>query len=163
MILKFNYKNIHQLPKIEKVTCNLGLKNAVQNKYLLSQGLMALELITGRRSKITISKKNVVSIAVRSKSPVGCKTTLRKQKCYAFLDLLNTLVLPKIKYLKPDTVLDNKGNYTLTIKNPVIFPALEEEYNKFKNLTPLNITINTTATNDNEAKALLSGLQLPVC
>ena len=69
---------------------------------------MALELITGRRSKITISKKNVVSIAVRSKFPVGCKTTLRKRKCYAFLDLLNTLVLPKIKYLKPDTVLDNK-------------------------------------------------------
>ena len=73
------------------------------------------------------------------------------------------LMIAKIKYLKPDTVLDNKGNYTLTIKNPVIFPALEEEYNKFKNLTPLNITINTTATNDNEAKALLSGLQLPVC
>jgi len=162
LMLKYNYTNFHQIAKVDKIICNFGFKKAIHNKYILGQGLIALELITGQRAKITNSKKNIISLGVRQGFPIGCKVTLKKEKCYLFLDFLTALVLPRVKYLKPFLCFDGQGNCTFTITDPISFFVLEEEYSKFKSLPSLNITIITTAGNDIEGKALLSNLQLPV-
>ena len=161
LVLKFKSSNVHKLPSINKITCNLGFKSAVQNKHILGLGLIALELLCGQRGVITFSKKNIIALKIRKGLPVGCKVDLRKKNVYAFLDTLVTTVFSKIKYLKPITCFDGFGNCTFYLHECVLFGSLEEEYGIFKELPGLSITINTDSQEDTKALVLFSGLQLP--
>jgi large subunit ribosomal protein L5 len=161
LVLKFKSSNVHKLPSINKITCNLGFKSAVQNKHILGLGLIALELLCGQRGVITFSKKNIISLKIRKGLPIGCKVDLHRKNAYTFLDTLVTTVFSKIKYLKPLSYFDGCGNCTFYLRETVLFGSLEEEYAIFKELPGLSITINTSSYNDSQALVLFSGLQLP--
>ncbi|MDA8226109.1 50S ribosomal protein L5 [Geobacter benzoatilyticus] len=157
----FGYSNVMQVPKIEKVIVNMGLGEAIQNVKILDSAVEELATITGQKSVITKAKKSIASFKLRQGMPIGCMVTLRREKMYEFLDRLINVALPRVRDFKgiSGKGFDGRGNYSLGIKEQLIFPEID--YDKIDKIKGLNITIVTSAQSDEEGKALLKQLGMP--
>nr|YP_010336760.1 ribosomal protein L5 [Stylonema alsidii]UNJ15166.1 ribosomal protein L5 [Stylonema alsidii] len=158
---EFNYKNIHQVPKIEKVTINRGLGEASQNSKLLEVSIRELMTVSGQKPVITKSKKAIAGFKIRENMPVGISVTLRKDYMYAFLERLINLVLPRIRDFRgiSKKQFDGRGNYTLGLKDQLVFPEIS--YDEIDKMKGMDISIVTTAKTDQESLALLKALGVP--
>lgn len=163
LITKFNYTNSFQLPHIEKISINIGsLKIALEKKKII-QLLLAIELITGQKGKITISKKNKIHLKIKKGMVIGCKVTLNKKQSYIFLDNLILLVLPHTKNFK-GFKFNTKTSKTLSFKidNILNFFELQNEFLAFSNLPPLNVSVNLSSRNKDESNLLLNSMNFPI-
>ena len=161
MIKKFGYKNIMQVPKLEKVVVNMGVGEAKENVKILEAAMKDLEIITGHKPIQTKAKKSVANFKIREGMPIGCKVTLRGDKMYEFVDRLVNLALPRVRDFRgvnPDA-FDGRGNYSLGIKEQLIFPEIE--YDKVDKVRGMDIIFVTTAKTDEEARELLRLFNMP--
>lgn len=161
MIKKFGYKNIMQVPKLEKVVVNMGVGEAKENVKILEAAMKDLEIITGQKPIQTKAKKSVANFKIREGMPIGCKVTLRGDKMYEFVDRLVNLALPRVRDFRgvnPDA-FDGRGNYSLGIKEQLIFPEIE--YDKVDKIRGMDIIFVTTAKTDEEARELLRLFNMP--
>ena len=161
LMKEFGYKNIMQVPKLEKIVINMGLGEAVRDIKVIDSAMRDLTAIAGQKPVVTRAKKSIASFKLRAGMPIGCKVTLRGARMYEFLDRFINFAMPRIRDFKgvSDKGFDGKGNYTLGIKEQIIFP--EVDYDKVDKIRGMNITINTTADTDEEGKALLRLLGMP--
>lgn len=161
LMKEFSYKNVMQVPKVEKVVLNVGLGEAIQNIKLLDAAQKELSLITGQKAVTTKAKKSIAGFKLRKGMPIGCKVTLRGDRMYEFLDRLISVALPRIRDFKGVSTrsFDGKGNYTLGVKEQFIFPEID--YDKVEMVHGMDVAICTSAKNDTEAKALLRHLGMP--
>jgi large subunit ribosomal protein L5 len=161
LMKRFAYKNPMQVPRIEKITLNMGVGDATQDAKFLDGAVNDLTVITGQKAVITKAKKSISNFKLRQGSPIGCKVTLRRAIMFEFLDRLLNVVIPRIRDFRgiSDNGFDGKGNYTLGIKEQIIFPEIN--YDKVTKLRGLNITIVTTANTDEEAYELLKEFGMP--
>ena len=161
MRTEFNYKNIMEVPKIEKVVINMGLGEAIQNVKILDSAASELGKITGQKAVITKAKKSIASFKLREGMPIGCMVTLRRDRMYEFLDRLMNVSLARVRDFKgvSGKAFDGQGNYTLGIKEQLIFPEIN--YDEIDKIKGLNVTIVTSAKNDEEGKALLKHMGMP--
>ena len=158
---EFNYSNIMEVPKIVKVVLNMGLGEAIQNVKILDSATAELNAITGQKSVITKAKKSIATFKLRQGMPIGCMVTLRRARMYEFLDRLLNVSLARVRDFKgvSGKAFDGKGNYTLGIKEQLIFPEIN--YDAIDKIKGLNITIVTSAKSDEEGKALLKYMGMP--
>jgi large subunit ribosomal protein L5 len=158
---EFGYKNIMQIPKLQKIVISKGVGAAVADKKLIDYAVEELTMIAGQKALSTISKKDIASFKLRKGMPIGAKVTLRGDKMYEFLDRLVTASLPRVRDFKgvKATGFDGRGNYNLGIKEQIIFPEIEID--KINKISGMDITFVTTASTDKEAKSLLKELGLP--
>jgi large subunit ribosomal protein L5 len=161
LIKDFDYKNIMQVPKLEKIVVNMGLGEAIQNVKIIDSALEEMGLITGQKPVVTKAKKSIATFKLRQGMPIGCMVTLRKDKMYEFLDRLVNVSLARVRDFKGVSPkgFDGKGNYSLGIKEQLIFPEIN--YDKVDKIKGMNITIVTTAKSDEEGRALLRLLGMP--
>lgn len=161
MVEKFGYKNIMQVPKIVSISVNRGIGEATENPSALDKTINEFILITRSKPVITRAKKSIASFRVREGAPIGCRVTLRGNKMYAFFEKLINEALPRIRDFKglPTDSFDGRGNYTFGIKEQLIFPEID--YDMVDKVRGFNVTIITTAKNDEEAKALLEFMGFP--
>jgi len=161
LIKEFDYKNIMQVPRIEKIVVNMGLGEAIQNVKILDSATEEIEVITGQKSVITKAKKSIASFKLRQGMPIGCMVTLRRERMFEFLDRLMNIALPRVRDFKgvSGKGFDGRGNYSIGIKEHLIFPEIN--YDKVEKVKGLNISIVTSAETDEEGKALLKGLGMP--
>jgi len=154
-------KNVMEAPRIEKVVINMGLGEAIQNIKVLESAVEELGRITGQKAVITKAKKSIAGFKLREGMPIGCMVTLRREKAFEFLDRLINVALPRVRDFKgvSPKAFDGRGNYTFGIKEQLIFPEIDLE--KIDKVKGLNITIVTTARNDEEGRALLTQLGMP--
>ena len=157
----FSYDNVMEVPKIVKVVVNMGLGEAIQNVKILDSAAVELNSITGQKSVITKAKKSIATFKLRQGMPIGCMVTLRRERMYEFLDRLINVALPRVRDFKGISAkaFDGNGNYTLGVKEQLIFPEIN--YDKVDKIKGMNITIVTTAKNDEEGRALLKYLGMP--
>ncbi len=157
----FNYKSVMQVPKIEKIVVNMGLGEAIQNVKILDSASEELATITGQKAVITKAKKSIASFKLRQGMPIGCMVTLRRERMYEFLDRLVNVSLPRVRDFKGVSPkgFDGQGNYSLGIKEQLIFPEIN--YDKIDKIKGMNITIVTSAKTDEEGRALLRLLGMP--
>jgi large subunit ribosomal protein L5 len=158
---QFNYENIHQVPKVVKVTVNRGLGEASQNAKALESSIQELTIITGQKPVVTRAKKAIAGFKIRQGMPVGVMVTLRADKMYAFLERLIHLSLPRIRDFRgiSPKSFDGHGNYSLGIKEQLIFPEIE--YDSIDQIRGMDISIITTANTDEEGRALLTAMGMP--
>lgn len=158
---EFNYKNIMEVPKIQKVVVNMGLGEAIQNVKILDSASAELSAITGQKSVITKAKKSISTFKLRQGMPIGCMVTLRRDRMYEFLDRLMNVSLARVRDFKGVSAkaFDGKGNYTLGVKEQLIFPEIN--YDNVDKIKGLNITIVTSAKTDEEGRALLKYMGMP--
>ena len=158
---KFSYQNVMQVPRISKITLNMGVGEAVADKKILDHAAGDLQKIAGQKPVITKSKKSIAGFKIRDNYPVGTMVTLRSRRMYEFLDRLVTIALPRVRDFRgvPARAFDGRGNYNLGIKEQIIFPEIE--YDKIDALRGMNISITTTAKTDEECKALLAAFRFP--
>jgi len=158
---EFGYKNIMQVPRLEKVVINMGLGEAIQNIKILDSATEELALVAGQKPVITKAKKSIASFKLRQGMPIGCMVTLRREKMYEFLDRLMNIALPRVRDFKgiSGKGFDGRGNYSLGIKEQLIFPEIN--YDKVDKIKGLNISIVTSAKTDEEGKSLLKQLGMP--
>jgi len=158
---KFGYKNPLQTPKLEKIVINMGVGDAIQNPKLLDAAMDDLTMIAGQRPVITRAKKSISNFRLRAGMAIGCKVTLRGERMYEFWDRLVNVAIPRIRDFRglPTRSFDGRGNYTLGIKEQVIFPEIN--YDKVEKLRGMDITIATTAKTDEEALELLAAMGMP--
>jgi len=161
LIERFKYKSIMQVPKLDKIVLNIGLGEAIHNIKLLDSSVEELKLITGQRSVVTRAKKSIAAFKLREGMPIGCMVTLRRKRMYDFYCRLVNIALPRVRDFRglSGKALDGNGNYTLGIKEHIIFPEID--YDKIDKIKGLNITIVTTAQADEEGKELLKLLGMP--
>jgi large subunit ribosomal protein L5 len=161
MMQEFRYKSVMQVPKVAKIIINIGLGEAIQNIKLLESASSELATITGQRPVVTRARRSIAAFKLREGMPIGCMVTLRKARMYIFLDKLLNVVLPRVRDFRgvSDRSFDGRGNYTLGIKEQIIFPEID--YDKIDKIKGMNITIVTTAATDEEAKFLLSLMGMP--
>jgi large subunit ribosomal protein L5 len=161
MMKEFSYKNIMQVPKIEKVVVNVGLGEAIQNIKLLDAAQKELGMITGQKAVQTKAKKSIATFKLRKGMPIGCKVTLRGDRMYEFLDRLISIALPRIRDFRgvSGKSFDGRGNYALGLKEQFIFPEID--YDKVEMVHGLDVIVCTSAENDKESKALLRHLGIP--
>lgn len=161
LMKQFGYKNIMQVPRIEKIVVNMGLGEAIQNVKILDSASEELAIITGQKTVITKAKKSIASFKLRQGMPIGCMVTLRKERMYEFLDRLMNIALPRVRDFKgvSGKAFDGRGNYSIGIKEQLIFPEIN--YDKVEKIKGLNISIVTSASTDEEGKALLKGFGMP--
>ena len=161
MTEQFGYKSPMQVPRIEKITLNMGVGEAVADKKVMENAVADMEKIAGQKPVVTKAKKSVAAFKIRDDYPVGCKVTLRRERMYEFLDRLVTVAIPRIRDFRgiSSKSFDGRGNYNMGIKEQIIFPEIE--YDKIDALRGMNITITTTAKTDDEARALLSAFSFP--
>jgi large subunit ribosomal protein L5 len=157
----FNYKSSMEVPQIKKIVVNMGLGEAIQNVKILDSATTELGLITGQKSVITKAKKSIATFKLREGMPIGCMVTLRRDRMYEFLDRLINVSLARVRDFKgvSGKAFDGKGNYTLGIKDQLIFPEIS--YDNVDKIKGMNITIVTSAKTDEEGKALLKYLGMP--
>jgi len=157
----FDYKNILMVPKVEKISINMGVGAATQNKALLDNAVKDMVQITGRKPIITKAKKSISNFKLREGMPIGCKVTLRGQVMYEFLDRLISIVIPRIRDFRgiSTKAFDGRGNYSFGITEQTVFPEIE--YDKIDAVRGMNISIVTTAKTDEEGKELLRSLGMP--
>jgi large subunit ribosomal protein L5 len=158
---KFGYKNVMDVPKLEKIVINMGVGEAKENSKVLESATADLELITGQKAILTRAKKSIANFKIRENMPIGCKVTLRKQKMYEFADKLMNVALPRVRDFRgvSSKSFDGRGNYALGIKEQLIFP--EVEYDKIDKVRGMDIIFVTTAKSDEEARELLRFLGMP--
>ena len=161
MMDKFGYKNIMEVPKLEKIIINMGVGEAKDNSKVLESALGDLQLITGQKAVLTRAKKSVANFKIRENMAIGCKVTLRKEKMYHFADKLMNIALPRVRDFRgvPSKSFDGRGNYALGIKEQLIFPEIE--YDKIDKVRGMDIIFVTTAKTDEEARELLRFLGMP--
>lgn len=158
---KFEYKSVMEVPCIDKVVINMGVGDAIANSKALDDAVAELAAITGQAPVITRAKKSIANFKVREGMPIGCKVTLRREKMYDFLDKLMNISLPRVRDFRgvSDTSFDGRGNYTLGIKEQIIFPEID--YDKVNKVRGMDIVIVTTAKTNEEARALLAEMGMP--
>ncbi|ROH87142.1 50S ribosomal protein L5 [Pseudomethylobacillus aquaticus] len=161
MIEQFGYKSVMEVPRIEKITLNMGVGEAVADKKVMEHAVSDLQKIAGQKPVVTVAKKSVASFKIRDGYPVGCKVTLRRERMYEFLDRLVTIAMPRIRDFRgiSGKAFDGRGNYNMGVKEQIIFSEIE--YDKIDALRGMNITITTSAKTDEEARALLSAFSFP--
>ncbi len=161
LIKEFNYRNIMEVPKLNQVVLNMGLGEAIQNIKILDNAVEELALIAGQRPVITRAKKSIASFKLRENMPIGCMVTLRRDRLYEFLDKLIHIALPRVRDFRGVSAksFDGRGNYTLGIREHIIFPEIN--YDKIDKIKGLNITIVTSAKTDEEGRLLLKLLGMP--
>ena len=150
-----------EVPYIEKITINMGLGSAAKDKKIIEQAIADMEKIAGQKPVVTKAKKSIAAFSLREGMAIGCKVTLRRKKMYEFLDRLISIAIPRIRDFRgfSSKSFDGRGNYTLGVKEQIIFPEID--YDKIDNLRGLDICITTTAKNDEEAKLLLEEFNFP--
>ena len=158
---KFGYKNVMEVPRLVKITLNMGVGEAAANKKVLENALADMNKIAGQKAVATLSKKSIATFKIRDGWPIGCKVTLRRAKMYEFIDRLVNIALPRVRDFRgvSGRAFDGRGNYNMGIKEQIIFPEIE--YDKVDALRGLNISITTTTKSDDEAKALLAAFRFP--
>ena len=158
---KFGYKSIMEVPRITKITLNMGVGEAVADKKVLEHATGDMSKIAGQKPVITKAKKSIAGFKIRKDYPIGCMVTLRGHRMYEFLDRLNSVAMPRIRDFRgvSGRGFDGRGNYSLGVKEQIIFP--EVEYDKIDAIRGMNISITTTAKSDEEAKALLAAFKFP--
>ena len=161
MIKKFGYKNIKEVPKLDKVVINMGVGEAKDNAKLLDAAIADMEKITGQKAVVCKAKKSVANFKIREGMPIGCKVTLRGEKMYEFVDRLVNLALPRVRDFRGvnPNAFDGRGNYALGIKEQLIFPEIE--YDKVDKVRGMDIIFVTTAKTDEEARELLTQFNMP--
>lgn len=162
LMKKFGYKSVMEVPRIEKITLNMGVGEAVADKKVMEHAVADMEKIAGQKPVVTKSKKSIAGFKIRENYPVGCKVTLRRAQMYEFLDRLVTVAIPRIRDFRgiSGKSFDGRGNYNMGVKEQIIFPEIE--YDKIDALRGMNITITTTAKTDEEARALLMAFKFPL-
>ena len=161
LVNKFNYSSSMEIPRLEKIVINMGVGDAVSNSKVLDDAVNELQAITGQKPVVTKAKKSIASFKLREGMPIGCKVTLRGERMYEFLDKLVSISLPRVRDFHGvnDNAFDGRGNYTLGIKEQLIFPEIN--FDKVKKIRGMDIVIVTTANTDEEGRALLSLLGMP--
>lgn len=161
LVKQFGYKSIMEVPRIEKITLNMGVGEAVADKKVMEHAVGDLQKIAGQKPVVTVARKSIAGFKIRDNYPVGCKVTLRRERMFEFLDRLVTIALPRVRDFRgvSGKSFDGRGNYNMGVREQIIFPEIE--YDKIDALRGLNITITTTAKTDEEAKALLSLFKFP--
>jgi len=161
MIKRFNYANVMEVPRIEKIIINMGLGEAIQNPKIIESAQSELAAITGQKPVVTKSRKAIANFKLRKGMAIGCKVTLRRERMYEFLDRLVNLALPRIRDFKGVSAkaFDGRGNYALGLREQIIFPEID--YDKIDKIKGMNVVIATTARTDEEAKALLEFMGMP--
>lgn len=161
MIKKFGYKNIMEVPKLDKVVINMGVGEAKDNAKLLDAAIADMEKITGQKAVVCKAKKSVANFKIREGMPIGCKVTLRGEKMYEFVDRLVNLALPRVRDFRGvnPNAFDGRGNYALGIKEQLIFPEIE--YDKVDKVRGMDIIFVSTANTDEEARELLTQFNMP--
>lgn len=161
LMKKFEYSSVMQVPKIEKVVINMGLGEAVQNPKVLDTAIGDLALISGQKPVVTRAKKSIAGFKIRENMPIGTKVTLRGERMYHFLDKLFNVALPRVRDFRgvSPKAFDGRGNYTLGLKEQLIFPEIE--YDKIDKVRGMDVVIVTTSNTDEEARALLTELGMP--
>ncbi len=161
LMKKFNYKSVMQAPKIEKVVINMGVGEGATNAKAIDSAMEDLKAITGQKPVVTRAKKSIAGFKIRKGMPIGVKVTLRGDRMYYFLDKLFNVALPRVRDFRgvPDKSFDGRGNYTLGLREQLIFPEID--YDKIDKIRGMDVVIVTTAETDEEAKALLAELGMP--
>ena len=162
LMKRFNWVNSMAVPKLKKITVNIGLGEASQNAKLLDTAAAELGQITGQKAIITRAKKSIANFKIRKGMAIGCAVTLRGEKMYEFLDRLCNVVLPRVRDFRglPSNAFDGRGNYTLGLKDQLVFPEID--YTRVDKIKGMNITLTTTAKNDEEGRELLKLLGVPL-
>lgn len=161
MMAKFGYKSVMEVPRITKITLNMGVGEAVNDKKVIENAIGDLTKIAGQKPVITKARKAIAGFKIRQGYPIGCMVTLRGERMFEFLDRLVTVAFPRVRDFRgvSGRSFDGRGNYNIGVKEQIIFPEIE--YDKIDALRGLNISITTTAKSDEEAKALLSAFKFP--
>lgn len=161
MIKKFGYKNVMEVPKLDKIVVNMGVGEAKENKKLLDAAVADLETISGQKAIVTKARKSVANFKLREGMPIGCKVTLRGERMYEFADRLINLALPRVRDFRgvSQNSFDGRGNYALGIKEQLIFPEIE--YDKVDKVRGMDVIFVTTANTDEEARELLTLFGMP--
>ncbi|EGF11626.1 50S ribosomal protein L5 [Neisseria bacilliformis ATCC BAA-1200] len=161
LMRQFGYKSIMEVPRLEKITLNMGVGEAVADKKNMEYAVSDLEKIAGQKPVVTVARKSIAGFKIRDNYPVGCKVTLRRERMFEFLDRLVAIALPRVRDFRgvSNKSFDGRGNYNMGIREQIIFPEIE--YDKIDAIRGLNITITTSAKTDDEAKALLSLFKFP--
>lgn len=161
MQAQFGYKSIMQVPKITKITLNMGVGGAIADKKILQSAVADMEKIAGQKAVVTLARKSIAGFKIRDDMPIGCKVTLRGAKMYEFFDRLITIAIPRIRDFRgmSSKSFDGRGNYSLGIKEQIIFPEID--YDKIDALRGMDICITTTAETDEEGLALLKQFNFP--
>ncbi len=161
LVTKFGYTSKMEAPRITKITLNMGVSEAVSDKKVMDHAVSDLSKIAGQRPVVTKSKKAIAGFKIRDGVPIGCMVTLRGVRMYEFLDRFVTIALPRVRDFRgiSSRAFDGRGNYNIGVKEQIIFPELE--YDKIDALRGLNISITTTAKNDEECRALLTAFKFP--
>ncbi|MAT38224.1 MAG: 50S ribosomal protein L5 [Ectothiorhodospiraceae bacterium] len=159
---EFSYKSVMEVPRLEKITLNIGLGEAVSDKKVIENAVADLTAIAGQKPVVTLARKSIAGFKIRDGWPIGCKVTLRRERMYEFLDRLVTIAIPRIRDfrgLNPKS-FDGRGNYSIGVKEQIIFPEID--YDKIDAVRGMDITFTTSAKSDAEAKALLEKFSLPL-
>ena len=158
---KLGYKNIMQVPRIEKITLNIGAGEAVRDKKVIEKVVTDMEQIAGQKAVVTKARKSIAGFSIRDNFPIGCKVTLRKTRMYEFLDRLISIAIPRVRDFRGlnSKAFDGRGNYSLGITEQIIFPEID--YDKIDAIRGMDIAITTSAKTDDEAKALLEAFSFP--
>ena len=161
LVKRFGYKNTMAVPRVQKVTVNIGLGEASQNSKLLDVAAIELGQIAGQKPVITRAKKSIANFKIRKGMPIGCMVTLRGDRMYEFLDRLTSVVLPRVRDFKglPPNSFDGRGNYTFGLKDQLVFPEID--YTRVDKIKGMNVTITTTARTDEEGRELLKLIGVP--
>jgi large subunit ribosomal protein L5 len=161
LVEQFGYKSVMEVPRITKITLNMGVSEAVADKKVMEHAVGDLTKIAGQKPVVTKARKAIAGFKIREQQPIGCMVTLRGARMYEFLDRFVTVALPRVRDFRgiSGKSFDGRGNYNIGVKEQIIFP--EVEYDKIDALRGLNISITTTAKNDAECKALLAGFRFP--
>jgi large subunit ribosomal protein L5 len=161
LMKEFGYKSIMEVPRIEKITLNMGVGEAVADKKVMEHAVGDMQKIAGQKPVVTKSRKSIAGFKIREGYPVGCMVTLRRGQMFEFLDRLVTVAMPRIRDFRgvSGKSFDGRGNYNMGVKEQIIFPEIE--YDKIDALRGMNITITTTAKTDDEARALLAAFSFP--
>ncbi|HQR53795.1 MAG TPA: 50S ribosomal protein L5 [Burkholderiales bacterium] len=161
LMKRFGYKSLLEVPRIQKITLNMGVGEAVADKKVMDNAVGDMEKIAGQKPVVTKARKSIANFKIRAGYPIGCMVTLRGARMYEFLDRLVSVAIPRIRDFRgmSGRAFDGRGNYNLGVKEQIIFPEIE--YDKIDVLRGMNITITTTAKSDEEGKALLSAFKFP--
>lgn len=161
LLTEFGYKSVMQVPRLSKITLNMGVGEAIADKKILQAAVSDMEKITGQKPVVTLARKSIAGFKIRDDMPIGCKVTLRGAKMYEFLDRLITIAIPRIRDFRGmnSKSFDGRGNYTVGIKEQIIFPEID--YDKIDALRGMDICFTTTAVNDAEGLALLKHFNFP--
>ena len=158
---QFKYASLMEVPRITKITLNMGVGEAVADKKVLDHAVSDMQKIAGQKPVVTTAKKSIAGFKIRDGYPIGCKVTLRRERMFEFLDRLITIALPRVRDFRgiSGKSFDGRGNYNMGVREQIIFPEIE--YDKIDALRGMNITITTTAKTDEEARALLAAFKFP--